>query len=197
MNKEQQELLDEAYKNWCRQFEVDPNNFDAEELSKGHNDQCWGYPTLDYVKPTSKEYKRGQINAYLEGKAEKPFFYLTQEEFINKCKTDTEFSEKWGLTIEERELSENEINDLKLKLILNHLNKKNIITVSFEDFKNDEDKIPNIDWRREVWDIIGWIDYGRDGDRDKLKEVYADIKNIPTKLITITYNDKTIESYEY
>jgi hypothetical protein len=196
MNKEQQELLNEAYKNWCRQFEVDPNNFDAEELSKGHNDQCWGYPTLDYVKPTSKEYKRGQINAYLEGKAEKPFFYLSQEEFINKCKTDTEFSEKWGLKIEERELSENEINDLKLKLILNHLNKKNIITVSFEDFKNDEDKIPNIDWRREVWDIIGWIDYGRDGDRDKLKEVYADIKNIPTKLITIKYNDKKIESYE-
>ena len=101
MNKEQQELLDEAYKNWCRQFEVDPNNFDAEELSKGHNDQCWGYPTLDYVKPTSKEYKRGQINAYLEGKAEKPFFYLTQEEFINKCKTDDEFSEEWGLKIVE------------------------------------------------------------------------------------------------
>jgi hypothetical protein len=44
--------------------------------------------------------------------------------------------------------------------------------------------------------MIGWIDYGREGDRDKLKEVYADIKNIPTKLITITYNDKTIESYE-
>jgi uncharacterized protein YebE (UPF0316 family) len=93
-------------------------------------------------------------------------------------------------------LSENEINDLKLKLILEYLNKKNIITVSFEDFKNDENKIPNIDWRREAWDMIGWIDYGREGDRDKLKEVYADIKNIPTKLITITYNDKTIESYE-
>jgi hypothetical protein len=29
----------------------------------------------------------------------------TQEEFINKCKTNTEFSEKWGLKIEERELS--------------------------------------------------------------------------------------------
>jgi len=28
----------------------------------------------------------------------------TKEEFINKCKTDTEFSEKWGLKIEEREL---------------------------------------------------------------------------------------------
>ena len=30
---------------------------------------------------------------------------LTQDEFINKCKTDQEFSEKWGLKIEERELS--------------------------------------------------------------------------------------------
>jgi len=86
----------DAYKNWCRQFEVDPNNFDAEEVAKGHNDQCWGYPILDHVKPTSKEYKRGQINAYLEGKAEKPFFYLSQEEFINKIKTDAEFAKKWG-----------------------------------------------------------------------------------------------------
>jgi hypothetical protein len=30
---------------------------------------------------------------------------LTKEEFINKIKTDVEFSEKWGLKIEERELS--------------------------------------------------------------------------------------------
>jgi len=28
-----------------------------------------------------------------------------KEEFINKCKTDPEFSERWGLKIEERELS--------------------------------------------------------------------------------------------
>jgi thymidylate synthase len=86
----------DAYKNWCKQFEVDPNNFDGDEIAKGHNDQCWGYPILDHVKSTSKEYKRGQINAYLEGKAEKPFFYLTQEEFINKIKTDEEFAEMWG-----------------------------------------------------------------------------------------------------
>jgi hypothetical protein len=135
-----------------------------------------------------ENYESRQTNMYI------PIW--SQEEFINKCKNDSEFSEKWGLKIEYRELSENEINDLKLKLILEYLNKKNIITVSFEDFKNDENKIPNIDWRREAWDMIGWIDYGREGDRDKLKEVYADIKNIPTKLITITYNDKTIESYE-
>ena len=86
----------DAYKNWCKQFEVDPNNFDTEELVKGHSDQIWGYPILDHVKPTSKEYKRGQINAFLEGKANKPFFYLTQEEFINKIKTDDEFAKKWG-----------------------------------------------------------------------------------------------------
>ena len=99
MNKEQQQIIDEVYENWCKQFEVDPNNFNVNELVKGHGDQCWSYPILDHVKPTSKEYKRGQINAYLEGKAEKPFFYLTKEEFINKCKTDIVFSEKWGLKI--------------------------------------------------------------------------------------------------
>jgi thymidylate synthase len=83
----------DAYKNWCTQFEIDSINFDGEEVAKGHNDQCWGYPLLEN---TSKEYKRGQINAYLEGKAQKPFFYLTREEFTNKIKTDDEFAKKWG-----------------------------------------------------------------------------------------------------
>ena len=43
------------------------------------------------------------------GKMNIPIPY-TKEEFINKCKTDTEFSEKWGLKIEERELSKSELN---------------------------------------------------------------------------------------
>jgi DNA polymerase III delta subunit len=60
----------------------------------------------------------------------------TKEEFINKCKTDSEFSEKWGLKIEERELNVDELNIVNL------------------------------------------------------------LKQTSTKLITITYNDKTIESYE-
>ena len=30
---------------------------------------------------------------------------LDKEEFINKCKTDSDFSQKWGLKIEERELT--------------------------------------------------------------------------------------------
>ena len=43
-------------------------------------------------------------------------FIISQEEFINKCKTDTEFSEKWGLQIEERELSLEERQNLYFKL---------------------------------------------------------------------------------
>jgi hypothetical protein len=39
----------------------------------------------------------------------------TKEMFINKCKTDSEFSEKWGLKIEERELSKDERIDLYCK----------------------------------------------------------------------------------
>ena len=34
-----------------------------------------------------------------------PTRHLTQEEFINKSKISSEFSERWGLKIEERELS--------------------------------------------------------------------------------------------
>jgi hypothetical protein len=169
MNKEQQELLDVVYKKYQTEMMFHPEDNWLEEL----DGMCLG-----------------------TGEMKKVYRQYAPKEFINKCKTDTEFSERWGLKIEERELSEDDINDLKLKLILDYLNKKNIITVSFEDFKNDENKTTEIDWRREVWDMIGWIDYGRDGDRNKLKEVYDNIKNIPTKLITITYNDKTLESYE-
>jgi hypothetical protein len=77
-----------------------------------------------------------------------------QEEFIDKCKTDTEFSEKWGLKIEQRELSLEERQNLYFKL-------------------NPEFRLVH-------------------EDMDK----HMDKHNIPTKLITITYNDKTIESYE-
>ena len=71
----------------------------------------------------------------------------TKEEFINKCKTDPEFSETWGLKIEERELSDKE------RVAIFMENKR---TNKFEDNNCD----------------------------------------IPTKLITLTYNNKKIESYE-
>jgi hypothetical protein len=40
---------------------------------------------------------------------------LSQQEFIHKCKIDQEFSERWGLKIEERELSLEERLDLAAK----------------------------------------------------------------------------------
>ena len=81
----------------------------------------------------------------------------TQEEFINKCKTDLDFSKKWGLTIEERELSLEE--------------RKTI----YENEYTESMEVPNNHWLNS-----------------KLTT-----RNIPTKVITITYNNtKTIESYE-
>jgi hypothetical protein len=89
------------------------------------------------------------LNAYT-----RDFIPYSKEEFINKCKTDTEFSERWGLTIEERELSLEERQNLYFKL-------------------NPEFRLVH-------------------EDMDK----HMDKHNIPTKLITISHNDKTIESYE-
>jgi hypothetical protein len=79
----------------------------------------------------------------------------SQEEFINKCKTDLEFSEKWGLKIEERELSLDERKKL--------YEKEYVYT-----------EVPNDHWLNS-----------------KLVT-----RKIPTRLITITYNNETIDIYE-
>ena len=78
---------------------------------------------------------------------------LSQEEFINKIKTDPEFSKTWGLKIEERELS--------LEERVTHY----------------ETTLGRLHFIPPTTDML-------------------DKENIPTKLITITYNDKTIEIYE-
>jgi len=91
---------------------------------------------------------------------------LTRGEFINKCKTDTEFSERWGLKIEEKELSLGE----RSELFRNTYSKKSV-----DDFAPSGMEIQSI--------------------KHQLNTRY-DNANIPTKLITITYNDKRIESYE-
>ena len=106
MNKEQQELLDDAYKNYYNYM---------------RDDRQWE---------------------------------LDKEEFIDKCKTDSEFSERWGLNIEERELSLEERTKYKKK--------RDGIARTFAPYTHQ----------------------------------MLDDSNIPTRLITITYNDKTIESYE-
>ncbi len=90
---------------------------------------------------------------------------LTQEKFINKFKTDEEFSKTWGLKIEERELSRNERSDYYYK----NGNSQGIVEGSL--------------------DLPIWVN-------DETAYKWYDERNVPTKLITITYNDKTIESYE-
>jgi hypothetical protein len=77
---------------------------------------------------------------------------LMKEQFVERIKTDDKFSEKWGLKIEERELS---------------LEDRCGIQINRNDYQSYYTK-------------------------DELDE-----NNIPTKLITIKYNDKKIESYEY
>jgi len=110
MNKEQQELLDDAFKKYQSQtmFRTDDlvslKELDGMDMSTGER------------KTVYRQY--------------------APVEFINKCKTNPEFSETWGLKIEERELNDDELN------------------------------IANL------------------------------FKQTSTKLITITYNNKTIESYE-
>ena len=58
-----------------------------------------------------------------------PSRMLSKEEFINKCKTDTEFSEKWKLKIEERCLSWEE-RDFP---VLRHSTK--LITITYNNEK--------------------------------------------------------------
>ena len=91
---------------------------------------------------------------------------LTKGRFINKCKTDTEFSERWGLKIEERELSLEERGDIFKRIYPNK---------SVDDFAPGGMEVQSLS--------------------HQLNTRYNNAK-IPTKLITITYNDKTIESYE-
>ena len=85
-------------------------------------------------------------------------FIISQEEFINKCKTNTEFSERWGLKIEEKELSLEERHQLALPI-----------------------------WKEK---------YGPLADMMVSTNVDNTPFKIPTKLITLTYNNETIESYE-
>jgi hypothetical protein len=84
---------------------------------------------------------------------------LPKDMFIHCIKKDTEFSEKWGLKIEERELSLEERYNL------------------IEDDKHTQ--------------FVNWQSLGTDRVKESLDE-----QNISTKLITLTYNNETIESYE-
>ena len=131
MNKEQ--IINKAYEN----YEKITNNFQLEN------------PIDDFIIKTL-----GGEMIKIETEDGDDYRILTQEEFINKCKTDPEFSETWGLKIEERELSLEERQNLYFKL-------------------NPEFRLVHENMNKQM---------------DKF--------NIPTKLITITYKNEKIESYE-
>ena len=135
MNNEQQELFDEVYKNYLDKAK----NYTTEDLF---------YNKLSGVGDIIE----GMLSPYT-----RDFRPYTQEEFIIKCKADKVFGEKWGLQIEERELSHQERSDLKNSPPFN---------------------------------------YGKPANGKLIDKRLLDSCNVPTKLITITYNDKTIESYE-
>ena len=129
MNKEQ--IIDEAYENYNKEI-IRQREIQKEEVNR-----------------LRSQGKRVRVNL---------IELLTKEEFINKIKTDSEFSEKWGLKIEERELS-------------------------FEE-------------RHMLWD-----DEGKEANvspyMEKQLSSMLDKENIPTKLITLTYNNEIIEIHEY
>jgi hypothetical protein len=79
MNKEQKELLSDAYNMFQKtcQFEEDANHILPDK---------WMTMSNDFM------------NAGI----------LSQEEFTNKIKTDNEFAKQWGVVYEERKLSEDE-----------------------------------------------------------------------------------------
>ena len=81
---------------------------------------------------------------------------ISKDDFINKCKTNVDFSQKWGLQIEERELSLDE--------------RKTI----YENEYTESMDVQNNHWLNS-----------------KLTT-----RNIPTKLITLIYNNEKIEIYE-
>ena len=63
----------------------------------------------------------------------------SKETFINKCKTDPEFSKKWGLKIEELELNTDERN----KWFQINLNGNNPLMKSdWKDYELDQQNIP-------------------------------------------------------
>jgi hypothetical protein len=143
MNKEQQELLDGVYQNYVKWWEKS-------------DDSC----------NLTEEQSNKWLKLIDGGLQWAPF---SQESFINKCKTDTEFSEKWGLKIEERELSAKERWDWYRKNGGPSGEQKLVALMVYEDEEDNSH-------------IHSWL------------KTWA--PNVPTKLITITYNDKTIESYE-
>jgi hypothetical protein len=112
--------------------------------------------SMSCIKETKKQEREMKEKGGWNTLCLEPYFE-SKEKFIGLIKTDPEFSERWGLKIEERELSLEERGQW------------------CEDFLDWDLIVPNLD---------------HDHIREDVEE------NAPTKLITITYKDETIEIYE-
>jgi hypothetical protein len=139
LDNQSTDLIGDAYKNY---FNI-TNNIQEEN------------PIDDFILKTI----RGEMIKIEDENGLEDYIILSQEEFINKIKTDDEFAKKWGLTIEERELSLVEM-------------------IRMAKYENEEEIIKT---RKENINQIS---------ERLLKD------NIATRAISLTYNDKTIESYE-
>jgi hypothetical protein len=100
---------------------------------------------------------------------------ITKSDFMKESNFNKDFREYWGLKIEERELKKNSGWE-RYELLLKGISEKELQ----EKYKDDE---------RATW--LGFRKFTLVN-----ANYICDKENIPTKLITITYNDKTIESYE-
>jgi hypothetical protein len=108
MNEKQQELLVKVYENYTK--------------SKAH--------------PLDGKYGDTSVRKFNHMYPYEPI--LSQEEFIGEIKTDPEFSEKWGLTIEERELSREERIEFYVNTYMHGVGKP----AGFEDAKLATRNVP-------------------------------------------------------
>ena len=106
-----------------------------------------------------KSYEMGK---HLEGTGLLWMAKETKGTFIYRSKTDSDFSQKWGLKIEERELS---------------LDERFNIRYPGGKFSAFQENYPNTHKRNDPNGLL-------------------DAFNIPTRLITLTYKNNKIESYE-
>ena len=123
-NEKMNQMIDEAYEKYKKHIET------QRDIQKKE---------VERLRSQGKKVRVALINL------------LTKEEFINKCKTDSEFSEMWGLKIEEREL-----------------------------FMEERWKMADLTPNMTEFDYCNKL---------------CDEHNVPTKLITITYNNEIIEIY--
>ena len=157
-NERYNQIIDEVYRNYADSHWIP--SLDAKPKEEPTMIDDW---LNEYGDP--EIYKKVERELELREAARK---YAEKESFIHEIKTNPEFSKKWGLKIEERELS--------VKERLFFVNKSN------EEY---EKALAN----KTQYESIG-LDFEL-ALTSRMNEL-----NIPTKLITVTYKDEKIEVYE-